>query len=99
MDISSEEIARQITLREWDIWQSVRPWEFLGAAWTRPDKETRAPNGIFFFSCSIFGVCCLDDGRYIGRGRRREEEGGRREWDMAVREALGVFGCRVDQAG
>lgn len=44
MDINSEEIARQITLKEWDVWRNVRPWEFLGLAWSKPDRETRAPN-------------------------------------------------------
>jgi len=32
------------TLVEWEIWQAIRPWEFLNQAWTKKDKERRAPN-------------------------------------------------------
>lgn len=46
LDFHPEEIARQITLREWDIWSNLKPWEFLGLAWSKKDKETRAPHGI-----------------------------------------------------
>jgi len=31
-------------LVEWDLWQAIRPWEFLNQAWTKKDKERRAPN-------------------------------------------------------
>jgi hypothetical protein len=42
--IHSEEIARQLTLLEWALWREIRPWECLGLAWTKKDKEVRAPH-------------------------------------------------------
>jgi hypothetical protein len=38
------ELARQMALMEWDLWESVKPWEFLNQAWTKKDKEIRSPN-------------------------------------------------------
>lgn len=40
----SEEIARQLTLLEWAIWREIRAWECLGLAWTKKDREVRAPH-------------------------------------------------------
>lgn len=40
----SEEIARQLTLLEWVIWREIRAWECLGLAWTKKDREVRAPH-------------------------------------------------------
>lgn len=42
--IHAEEIARQLTLLEWTLWREIRPWECLGLAWTKKDKEVRAPH-------------------------------------------------------
>ena len=42
--IHAEEIARQLTLLEWSIWKEIRAWECLGLAWTKKDKEVRAPH-------------------------------------------------------
>jgi hypothetical protein len=44
MDLNAEEIARQLTLIEWDIWVKIQPWECLGLSWTKKNKETAAPN-------------------------------------------------------
>jgi hypothetical protein len=44
MEIDAEEIARQLTLIEWDLWVAVQPYECYGLAWMKPDKEKRAPN-------------------------------------------------------
>lgn len=41
---STEEIAKQLTSIDWSIWKCVQPWEFLGLAWTKKDKEIRAKN-------------------------------------------------------
>jgi len=40
----SLEIARQITLRTWDTWAAIKPWEFLGLAWQKKGKEKTAAN-------------------------------------------------------
>ena len=43
-DLHPEEVARQITLIEFDLYKAIRPWECLGLAWSKKDKEKRAPN-------------------------------------------------------
>ncbi|XP_049850693.1 son of sevenless homolog [Schistocerca gregaria] len=43
LEQSSEEIARQLTLIEWEIWVRIQPWECLGLSWTKKDKSL-APN-------------------------------------------------------
>ena len=43
-ECNSEEIARQLTLIEWDMWSSIKPYEFLNLAWTKKDKASRAGN-------------------------------------------------------
>jgi hypothetical protein len=42
--IHAEELARQLTLLEWSLWREIRAWECLGLAWTKKDKEVRAPH-------------------------------------------------------
>jgi len=54
LDFQSEEIARQITLREWDTWSNLKPWEFLGCAWSKKDKETKAPHVLAMMETSNF---------------------------------------------
>ncbi|KAJ3035399.1 hypothetical protein HDV00_003997 [Rhizophlyctis rosea] len=44
VDLEPVEIARQMTLLEFDLFKAVKPREFLGLAWMKDDKETRAPN-------------------------------------------------------
>jgi hypothetical protein len=44
MDIHPEEIARQLTLIEWNIWEKIQPWECLGLAWMKKDKARRSPH-------------------------------------------------------
>jgi hypothetical protein len=39
-----EEVARQITLIEHDLFKSIKPWECNGQAWAKKDKETKAAN-------------------------------------------------------
>jgi len=42
--IDPEEVARQLTLYEWDIYEKIKPWELLHNAWMKGNKEERAPN-------------------------------------------------------
>jgi len=44
MDLHPVEVARQLTLIEHELLEKIRPFEFLGQAWTKKDKEVRAPN-------------------------------------------------------
>jgi hypothetical protein len=44
MDYHATEIARQLTLIEYEMYKSITPFEFLENGWSRKDKEKRAPN-------------------------------------------------------
>lgn len=59
-DVHPEEIARQLTLIEWKMWKEIQPWECLGLAWTKKDKEVRAPNGKEKPSCLIVFSACVN---------------------------------------
>jgi len=41
---NSLELARQLTLMEWDIWEQLKPTEFLGLSWTKSKKRERSPH-------------------------------------------------------
>ncbi|KAJ3293067.1 hypothetical protein HK104_004763 [Borealophlyctis nickersoniae] len=43
-DIEPLELARQITLIEFNLFKAIKPRELLDLAWMKDDKETRAPN-------------------------------------------------------
>ena len=40
----AEEIARQLTIMEFDLFANINPYEFLNQAWTKSDADQRAPN-------------------------------------------------------
>jgi hypothetical protein len=43
-DVSSDEIARQLTLLEFETYCSIKPAEFFGQAWAKPKTYHRAPH-------------------------------------------------------
>jgi son of sevenless-like protein len=45
---SIEDIARQLTLMEWQLFQQLRPEEFHDTAWMKEERKTKAPNGVLF---------------------------------------------------
>jgi len=44
LDFHPEELARQISRMEFELWKQVKNVELLEVAWTKKDKEKRAPN-------------------------------------------------------
>jgi son of sevenless-like protein len=45
-DLNPVEVARQITLVEASLFKAIKPHELLNQAWTKKDKETKAPNAL-----------------------------------------------------
>ncbi|KAI3633678.1 hypothetical protein MIR68_008625 [Amoeboaphelidium protococcarum] len=43
-DLEPLEVARQMTLVEFELFSNIRPTEFLNQAWMKADKEIKAPN-------------------------------------------------------
>jgi hypothetical protein len=43
-DCDALEVARQLTLIEFDLFTKIRPREFVGLSWMKDDKEVKAPN-------------------------------------------------------
>ncbi|KAI9138851.1 ras guanine nucleotide exchange factor domain-containing protein [Paraphysoderma sedebokerense] len=43
-DLDPLELARQITLIEFDLFRNLKPFEFLDQAWMKEDKTVKAPN-------------------------------------------------------
>jgi len=39
MKLSPVELARQLTIMEFDLYQRIKPWEFLNQGWTKKDEE------------------------------------------------------------
>lgn len=44
VDLDPLEMARQLTLIEFDLFCKIKPREFVGLSWMKDDKEVRAPN-------------------------------------------------------
>lgn len=43
LDLHPEEVARQMTIIDSNLFRGIKPQEFLNLGWTKSDKETRAP--------------------------------------------------------
>jgi len=43
-DVHVLELARQLTLIEYDLYRKIFPKEFLSLSWQKPDKDIRSPN-------------------------------------------------------
>lgn len=43
-DLSSDEIARHLTLIEFEVYSQIKPTEFFGQAWAKPKYHHRAPS-------------------------------------------------------
>jgi hypothetical protein len=44
LSLDSQEVARQITLQDWEYFESIKPIEFLNKAWSHPILKHRAGN-------------------------------------------------------
>ncbi len=44
LTVHPQELARQLTLIEAKLFCAIKPWELLNLAWSRKDKEQKAPN-------------------------------------------------------
>jgi len=66
-DVDAKEMARQLTLMDYELFQRIRPSEFNNLAWTRKTKEIDAPNLLCmirrfnevlpFFFFGFFAIC------------------------------------------
>lgn len=43
-DIHPKEFARQLSIIEYDLFRSIKPFELLDVNWTKKDKEAKSPN-------------------------------------------------------
>ena len=73
-DLDEEEIARQLTLIEFEVFVNVKPSELLNQSWNKPKLRHRAPNVIKlierFNSVSVWcEVLILSEMRLKGRVR------------------------------
>jgi hypothetical protein len=50
LDLDPLELARQMTLMDYDICKRIQAKEFLGLAWTKRDKDQRCPNLMLMIS-------------------------------------------------
>jgi hypothetical protein len=44
IDVSIEELARQICLRDFSLYKAIRPREMLGQGWVKRNKHLISPN-------------------------------------------------------
>ncbi|KAL9652487.1 hypothetical protein ABK040_000059 [Willaertia magna] len=69
-DIDEEEMARQLCLFEYEIYQSIKSEELLNQAWKKPKLKNRAPNVILLtkhfndISMWVASIICRGDKTY-----------------------------------
>jgi hypothetical protein len=44
LHVDPEELARQMTLIDEELWCKIQPWELLGQAWMKEEKAEKSPN-------------------------------------------------------
>lgn len=50
MELDEEEIARQLSLMDWEYFSKIKPTELLNQAWSKPKLKHRAPNVLAFIA-------------------------------------------------
>jgi hypothetical protein len=65
-NFTNEEIAQQLTLLDFEIFQKIGPCEFLNQAWNKPDGHIKAPNILHltsrFNSIAFWVARCILEG-------------------------------------
>jgi len=63
---SNEDIAQQLTVLDFQLFQKIGPCEFLNQAWNKPDGHIKAPNILHltsrFNSIAFWVACCILEG-------------------------------------
>lgn len=73
LDIDTTELARQITLKTWEMFCAIKPYEFFNQAWMRKNAENLAPNllnliGLFNHISGSIATIVLTEPRVRKRG-------------------------------
>ena len=50
LELDEEEIARQLSLLDWESFRKIKPTELLNQAWSKPKLKHRAPNVLAFIA-------------------------------------------------
>jgi len=63
---SNEDIAQQLTLLDFQLFEKIAPSELLNQAWNKPDGHIKAPNILHltsrFNSIAFWVACCILEG-------------------------------------